>query len=474
MKKIEKLFALSLVCACIGSAAFAGCKTPKSEAYAHPTFFGTQSQATVNDTDVYIVGSKAEKSKNQVAVENKDSVLVDSWVKDVMSLIKDKSKNPNFNPKLPVLRSELAIIIAEGFSLDQKGTKNFKDIPSDYWAKQWIDKTASAGVMIGYPNKTFQPDQPITKAEVFATVAQMIAVPTDRSLTVPDFQGKEIKYIPKWAIAPTKEVVNSQALEQVPNPSKVNDDEYLSKEQVAYLVGWLRSNLNNSSVATDPNASDAIKNYKPTCLDIKLANRISAKHSNIGDRFTAKLVNDVTVGGHTFAAGSKVYGKVVAVKRPGFKNPGYVKVKFLSIKDKETCVDFPKNISNATAEKIKSPNFLARLIGAPLSTAARVVGVAGRTGASGVNVVGNGLEQFGDQLSNGTVELLSLQPVAGVKDYGWSIVTIGKGVYDICKLAVSGVFGVVYEVGDEIVYLILPSKSNESSLNPGEQMRIVF
>ena len=66
MKKIEKLFALSLICACIGSAAFAGCKTPKSEAYAHPTFFGTQSQATVNDTDVYIVGSKAEKSKNQV------------------------------------------------------------------------------------------------------------------------------------------------------------------------------------------------------------------------------------------------------------------------------------------------------------------------------------------------------------------------------------------------------------------------
>ena len=120
MKKIEKLFALSLVCACIGSAAFAGCKTPKSEAYAHPTFFGTQSQATVNDTDVYIVGSKAEKSKNQISVENKDSVLVDSWVKDVMSLIKDKSKNPNFNPKLPVLRSELAIIIAEGFSRSKK------------------------------------------------------------------------------------------------------------------------------------------------------------------------------------------------------------------------------------------------------------------------------------------------------------------------------------------------------------------
>ena len=206
MKKIEKLFALSLVCACIGSAAFAGCKTPKSEAYAHPTFFGTQSQATVNDTDVYIVGSKAEKSKNQVAVENKDNVLVDSWVKDVMSLIKDKSKNPNFNPKLPVLRSELAIIIAEGFSLEQKEAKNFKDIPSDYWAKQWIDKTASAGVMIGYPNKTFLPDQPITKAEVFATFAKMMNVSADNK--APVFEGQSVKYVPAWGYEAANEVIS--------------------------------------------------------------------------------------------------------------------------------------------------------------------------------------------------------------------------------------------------------------------------
>lgn len=473
MKKIEKLFAVSLLCACLSSAVYAA-ESQKTEAYAHPTLFESDRQISADGNNAYIVGTKLDKPKNKVSVTNKDNVLVDAWVKDVLILIKDKSKNAKFNPKLPVLRSELAIIIAEGFSLDKKSNKSFSDIPSDYWAKEWIDTTTSAGVMIGYPNGSFQPDQPITKAEVFATIAQMIAVPIDKSLVVPDFQGKEIKYIPRWAIAPTKEVVNSRALEQIPNPSKVNDDEYLSKEQVAYIVGWLKTNLSNSNVAVDPNAPDCVKNYKPSCLDIKLSNRLSAKHSNIGDRFSAKLVNDATVGGHYFAAGSKVNGQVVEVKRPGVKNPGFIKVKFLNIKDKETCVEFPKNISQATAETIKSTNFLARLIGAPFSTAARVVGVAGRTGAAGVNVVGNGLEQFGDQLSNGTAEILSLQPVAGIKDYGWSLVTLGKGVYDICKLAVSGTFGVIYEVTDEIKYLILPSASSDSSLNPGEEMRIVF
>ena len=32
----------------------------------------------------------------------------------------------------------------------------------------------------------------------------------------------------------------------------------------------------------------------------------------------------------------------------------------------------------------------------------------------------------------------------------------------------------VYEFVDELVYIILPSKSNNSSLNPGEELTIVY
>ena len=100
--------------------------------------------------------------------------------------------------------------------------------------------------------------------------------------------------------------------------------------------------------------------------------------------------------------------------------------------------------------------------------------MTGRTGAAIVNVVGNGLEKYGDELSNTFVETFSLEPVSGLRSFGSSFVTVGKGIFDITKLAVSGAFGVVYEVVDEVVYLVLPSKSNDSSLNPGETMNIIF
>lgn len=482
MKKLRNLLTCAIVLFAIASSAFAGecAKTPKVEAYAHPTMFGSQAQETATADAVYITGGKIAKSKNQIGVKNKDRVLVDSWVKDVMSLIKDRQPFADgqvFNPKMPVLRSELAVILAEGFNLKvgDKGVKTYSDIPSNYWAKDWIYGALSQGVMIGYPDNNFRPDQPVTKAEVFATIAQLINVPIDRSLIIPPFKGKEIQYIPGWAITPTKEVVASKLLEEIPNPCKVNNDEYLSKEQVAYLIGALRQDwAYKNKIGKDPNASDAIRNYSPTVLNIKLEDRLSARQSNVGDKFSAKTTKDVTVAGKCFKAGSLVKGEVVEVVRPGVNNPGYIKVKFTELKDDDNCVCFPKNISQAQADLLKNPNFVARLFGAPFSASARIVGVAGRSAATGINITGNGLEQFGDNISNVFVDTLSLKPVAGVKNVGNAAVTVGKGIYNVCKVIVSGTFGIVYEFTDEIRYLIVPSYSNASSLNPGEELTILF
>lgn len=479
MKKFKTLLAALVVMFALSSCAFAE-ETQKLEAYAHPTMFGSQAQETITADAVYVVGGKITKSKNQIAVKCKDNVLVESWVKDIMAMIKDRQPFANgqvFNAKMPVLRSELAVILAEGFGLNDKSVNNpYNDIAPNYWATDWIYGAYNSGVMIGYPDKSFKPDQPVTKAEVFATIAQLICVPIDRSLIIPPFKDKQIQFIPQWAITPTKEVVASKLLDQIPNPSKVNDEEYLSKEQVAYLVGALRQDWTyKNSIKRDPNAPMAIKNYTPTVLKIKLQDRLSARQSNVGDKFNAKTVNDVTVADKCFKAGSVVKGEVIEVVRPGIKNPGFIKVKFLEIKDENgNCVKFPKNISQAQADLMKNPNFVARLFGLPFSGSARVVGTSVRTIGSMVTVAANGAEQVGDNVSNVFVDTLSLEPMAGLKSAGNVFVTVGKGVYNLCKLTVSGTFGVLYEVGDEFRYVIVPAYSNNSSLNPGEELTIIF
>lgn len=470
MKNIRNL-AASFGAACLISSAAVAADAPMMEAYAHPTMFGSAVQEQISANANYIVGGKIYKANNQKSVVGKNNVVVDSFKKDVLTTIQENTTDKLWNPNMPILRSELAVVLAEGLSIQKTANSKYTDIQSNYWAKTWIEKALAADVMIGYPDDTFKPDQPVTKAEVFATIAKLINVPTDSTTNLYQFKGNDMKYIPTWAIGATNEVIASNLLNGVPSPSKVASEEYLSKEQVATLVGNLRQSLISGKTSVD---ASYLNNYTPTCIKIKLDERLSAKTSNVGDKFTAKTTDAVTISGQSFAEGSTVKGEVIEVSRPGIKNPGYLKVKFTEISCGDRSLAFPQCISQAQADKIKNPNFVARLFGFPFSTVGRVAGVVGRTAGTGVNVIGNGLEQYGDNISNTFTNTLALQPKAGLRSLGGSFITLGKGIFNTGEVLVSGAFGVLYEVTDEVKYLILPSASNSSALNPGEELTIVY
>ena len=47
---------------------------------------------------------------------------------------------------------------------------SFKDVPSDHWAAPYIEEMAEAGFISGYEDKTFRPDESITRAEAVTIV----------------------------------------------------------------------------------------------------------------------------------------------------------------------------------------------------------------------------------------------------------------------------------------------------------------
>lgn len=449
----------------IASSAFAADVT-KVEAYAHPTMFGSSVQSQQGE-GFYLLGDKMLKDGNVLSVKDKENVLIESSAQDILSVLRANAKDL-FNPHTPVLRSEMAVALVEGLGIPYTTPKyQYKDMSTSHWAYKWIEKALGANVMIGYKeDRTFRPDQKITKAEVFAVLAQLMDAPVNAG-DIPAFKGKKMQEIPTWAIRPTKEVVNSGILDSVPNPEKVASEKYLTTEQVAYLVSAL--NLNKYY-----NAKYLATKTEVGTVKVKLSERVDARHANIGDTFYAVTQEDATVAGTAFAAGSRVKGEVVEVSRPGVKNPGYIKVKFTQIKNGDTAVDFPVNVVNANVTNAKTTNVVARVFAAPFSAAGRVAGVAGRTASAAAMETSNDFERFADNYSNVFANTLSLQPKAGVRSFGKSFATVGYYVYDIAKLAVSGTFGVLYEFGDEVRYLILPSSTQDSALNPGDEMTVVF
>ncbi len=78
-----------------------------------------------------------------------------------------------FAPTAPLTRAEAAAIAARLLKLpDGKGT--FSDVPTSHWAYTSILKAEKAGLMRGYPDGTFRPDTAVSRAEMTLLLARMI------------------------------------------------------------------------------------------------------------------------------------------------------------------------------------------------------------------------------------------------------------------------------------------------------------
>ena len=460
--------------AAFSAAAMAADCCPQIQSYAHPTLFGSEAQIQVGAKTSDIVGGKITKCDCAKTVIGKDNVVIKSFAKKELDKMAAAATNGSkWSKTSPILRSEIAQTLSDGLELAEvKTADKYTDVPASYWAKDAIDRALAADIMIGYPDQSFKPEQRITKAEVFCTLAKVFDATSDAS-AVPTYNGKTIRHIPTWAYAATNEVLATGILDAVPDESALINNEYLSKEQVTYLVGALAEYLKkNPSAATS--AIKATSEYCGTEMLVKFEDRLSARVSNAGDRFTAKLVSPVTIDGVTYPAGSKVRGIVSEVVRPGVGNAGFIKVQFKEIVNGDSVYALPEVVTEATADTVKDPNFIARVVGAPLTCAGRILGVAGRTIGQECNLGANAVEEYGDRLSNTLVDTFCLQPVAGIKSFGWSFVTAGKLIWNTVENATSGVFGVGYEIVDEVRYLFAPKYSNNSSLNPKEVLKVTF
>lgn len=71
-------------------------------------------------------------------MEGKLNVVIARCAKQMLNDMKgkmDAKRAGLFNPKMPVLRSELAFIIADGLNLKAANANKYSDVAADYWQK---------------------------------------------------------------------------------------------------------------------------------------------------------------------------------------------------------------------------------------------------------------------------------------------------------------------------------------------------
>ncbi len=392
-----------------------------------------------------------------------------------------------FKPNLPVSRAEMATLVVKGFNLNNDVTcpnKMFSDVPNNHWANKTIAKAVANGLMEGYPNNTFKPDLPISRAEAFTIMAKGINCPMDEckaeNVLKSYCDGNDV---PNWAKIPVAKVLETGGISEFPNPNEIAPNKDASRAEIASMLENVRVALGYSKddVVTSDCGCETKKAFYaneevvtiPT-LQLTFKDEISAKSAHVGDRFSAKTIDSVTINGVEYPAGSDVYGKVLEVVRPTKHCQGALKLSFDTIKCGKCKAKLPNQILSAQVSKIKKPNPVARLVEFPFTWTGGILGNVGRTVGGAIVSASNAVEQTVSGFGVGTGEIFQGQ----FKAAGRSYLDVGKAVVkapvDVTRTALSGTMGIFQYTGDEISYLVDPKGMKISSVNPKEHVTIAF
>ncbi len=154
-----------------------------------------------------------------------------------------------FRPQGLVTRAEYSAMLVKALGLASvaSGTETFNDVPRTNWAYPAIETVRASGLVSGYPNGAFMPNQSITRAEAMATLANAsrMPMPNDAAINQTLAAYNDSGSIPAWARPAVAAVIlngiyaNDPAMGNAITPLQP-----ATRAEVAAMVENLRERLN--------------------------------------------------------------------------------------------------------------------------------------------------------------------------------------------------------------------------------------
>ncbi len=106
------------------------------------------------------------------------SDVAGSWAEPFIRALVEKEiirgyPNGTFRPDQPITRAEFAALLNRAFTLQPvRAARKFKDVPKKFWGAEVVQKATRSGFMRGYANGTFAPKQNITRIQSLVALVE--------------------------------------------------------------------------------------------------------------------------------------------------------------------------------------------------------------------------------------------------------------------------------------------------------------
>lgn len=142
-----------------------------------------------------------------------------------------------FRPDEPMTRAEFAAQLARLFDFPTKQTKPFyQDLAADYWAQSVVQQTVEMGFLSGYPENVFLPEQAISRIHVIVALAQGLNLKSSSGTTSVLKQYVDYQQVPPWAERQVVAATEARLVVNYPDLTYLEPDRLATRAEVMAMI----------------------------------------------------------------------------------------------------------------------------------------------------------------------------------------------------------------------------------------------
>lgn len=158
-----------------------------------------------------------------------------------------------FRPEQPVTRAQFAAMLNKAFQkAPKRQASTFNDVPSNYWASAAIQQAYITGFLSGYPGNRFEPNQAIPRQQVLVSLANGLeySPSSDTQSTLQYYNDSSS--IADYARSPIAAATQKQIVVNYPNVNFLNPTQTATRAQVAAFIYQALVSTNQVSAINSP------------------------------------------------------------------------------------------------------------------------------------------------------------------------------------------------------------------------------
>lgn len=159
----------------------------------------------------------------------------------------------SFRPDDAVTRAQFAAMIRKAFQKSaERQAVRFYDVPSNYWGYSAIQEAYTTGFLSGYPGNRFEPNQNIPRQQVLVSLANGLDYGTNRSVESTLGYYNDSDEISSYARSPIAAATEKQLVVNYPNVKFLRPQSIATRAQVAAFIYQALVSTNQVSAINSP------------------------------------------------------------------------------------------------------------------------------------------------------------------------------------------------------------------------------